>query len=230
MLGPPAVGKSTVVKAILAERQGIARFVVRHQLAEERANRTDLWEALRAAAEKGAWIPDSVVIEMLARKLRRYPSAELLLEGLPANGTQAAMVRDLLAATGPRTISVLYLDAPDEVCAARMRTRQVCPSCADGMAPACPDPASPDQCGSCGTPLMRRDDDTEASFAERLRLHRENIPGILAAFRPGEVIALDASQSPSSVAAMAAAALIRPSQSLRLPDLGQQPLRDRQSS
>lgn len=208
MLGPPASGKSTVVKAILAGNPNLRRFVVRRQLAEERRNGTDLWlAAARASAEKGAWIPDAVVVEMLARRLPDDESTGMLIEGLPANAEQAVRVRNLLETRGAALRRILYLDAPDGVCAARVRNRRVCASCDDGMAPARPDPAAPDRCASCAAPLTRRHDDDGARFLERLAVHRRNIGAVLAAYPPEEVVVVDAARSPAAVAAAATYAL-----------------------
>lgn len=207
MLGPPASGKSTLVKAILAHRPNLDRFIVRHQLHEERRGNTDLWQTAQVFAEKGVWIPDTVVVEMFARRLRHHESAGMLIEGLPANGAQAVMVRELLAARRVETKRILYLDAPDEVCATRVRSRRVCTSCEDGMAPAQPDPLSADRCDICKTILTRRDDDNEMAFTERLRIHRRNIEAILAAYRPEDVVLVDASQRPEAVTAAAMSAL-----------------------
>jgi adenylate kinase family enzyme len=206
LLGPPAAGKSTLVPQIIAGHPGIERFVVGHQLDEERRGDTDLWAVARPYAEKRAWIPDAVVVELFARRLRRLRAPGMLLEGLPANGEQAVMVRDLLdSRAGSRRI--LYVDAPDEVCTARVRHRRICRTCDDGSAPARPSADTPYRCETCGGPTDRRDDDTDAIFAERLRTHRRNAPDILRAYPPHELVVLDASGTPESVAAGARSAL-----------------------
>ncbi|MGP3928809.1 nucleoside monophosphate kinase [Nonomuraea sp. KM88] len=207
VLGPPASGKSTLVREILADHASFRRFVVRHQLAREKSNGTPLWESIRKSVEKGRWIPDSLVVELFARQLRAYPSARMVLQGLPANGAQAVMVRDLIHAHGVRTKLVLYLDASDDVCAMRMRHRVVCTTCDDGRAPAGAAPKAPDRCITCGGLLERRPDDNESVFAQRLRTHRRNIPAIFAAFRPEEITVLDAKATPEAVAASARVAL-----------------------
>jgi len=206
VMGPPASGKSTLVREILSDNPELDRFRVSHQIVEEKRNGTDLWQAVRASAEQRSWIPDAIVMEMFARRLRRRAAA-MLLEGLPANGTQAVRVRELLDAHGVPARLILYLDAPDQVCAARVAGRRVCHRCDDGMAPTWPDPAAPDRCGACGGLSARREDDTAAAFTERLRIHRRNTPAVLAAFRPDEIVVLDATRAPAAIAAAARAAL-----------------------
>ena len=206
VLGPPASGKSTLIRRILSDNPELDRFRVRHQLAEERRNGTDLWQAVRASAEQRSWIPDALVMEMFARRLR-CRSAPMLIEGLPANGTQAERLRELLDAHGVLTRLILYLDAPDQVCATRIAGRRVCHRCDDGMAPTWADPATPDRCGSCGGPSVRRADDAAPIFTERLHIHRRNAPAMLAAFRPDETVVLDATQAPTAIAVAARAAL-----------------------
>ncbi|TDD15101.1 nucleoside monophosphate kinase [Nonomuraea diastatica] len=207
VLGPPASGKSTLVREILAAHAAFRRFVVRHQLARERSNGTQLWESIKKSTEKGGWIPDALIIELFTRQLRAYPSARMVLQGLPANGAQAVMVRDLIEAHGVRTKLVLYLDASDSVCTMRMRHRMVCVTCDDGRAPASAAPGAPDRCVTCRGLLERRPDDNEPGFSQRLRTHRRNISGIFAAFQPEEITVLDATATPAAVAASARAAL-----------------------
>jgi adenylate kinase family enzyme len=207
VLGPPAAGKSTLVRRILLAHPHINRFRVRHRLAEEKRNNTDLWQAARLAADQGTWLPDAIVVELFARWLSQQGAGRILMEGLPANGIQAVRVTELLDARSAPDRRVLYLDAPDAVCVSRAGRRRVCHTCDDGMAPASPDPANAGRCGSCGGPCARREDDTGTVFAERLRIHRRNAPAILAAFQLAQVTVLDAASPPDVIAAAALAAL-----------------------
>jgi adenylate kinase family enzyme len=211
VLGPPAAGKSTLVREILAAHPKLERFVVRHRLAQERRDNTDLWRAVAAYAETGAWIPDALMVELFVRHLRGVP-AGMLLEGMPANGAQATAVREVLDPHGFTNRLVLYLDAPDDVCARRAAQRWVCTRCDDGMAPALV--VMTDRCRSCGELCSRRDDDDSTAFAERLRIHRANIPAVLAAFSR-DVVVIDARNTPEEIATAARAAL-----KLRSPTVG----------
>src|SRR5436305_1030964 len=124
--GPPAAGKSTLGRSLLAGNPRLYQFVVAHELDVEKHNDTALWRAMARFAERGAWIPDALVLELFAQRLCEHHTTGMLLHGLPANGTQAVMLRDLIETCTESAPVVLYLDAPDDVCLLRVHERRVC--------------------------------------------------------------------------------------------------------
>ena len=85
----------------------------------------------------------------------------------------------------------------------RMRRRQVCVACDGGISQAPVARDAPGRCARCGTPLGRRPDDEDVAFAERLRLHRLHIPGILDELGRERVTVIDGTASRSAIAATA---------------------------
>jgi|ERR1700733_13492304 adenylate kinase len=203
LLGPPGSGKSTLAETLLSEHSDLGHFAVRRQFVEEKRRQTDLWLAAADSQRKGQWLPDEVVIEAFARSLDAQLPAGMLIEGLPANGRQARLVLEAVAARNRCVDKVVYLDAPDEVCMERMRGRQVCVTCDGGISQAAIAPELPDRCARCGCPLGRRVDDEDIAFAERLRLHRLYIGGILEEFDPGRITVIDGLATRSEIATAA---------------------------
>lgn len=201
LLGPPGSGKSTLVERVLATYPDLGHFAVRRQFVVEKRNQSDLWLAAADSQEKGEWIPDEVVVEAFTRRLDAQARRGVLIEGLPANARQASLVLDAVADRGRDIDPVVYLDAPDEVCMRRMRGRQVCVTCDGGISQAAIAADAPDRCARCGTSLGRRRDDEEVAFAERLRLHRLHIGGILDRFGRERVTVVDGTAGRSEIAA-----------------------------
>jgi adenylate kinase family enzyme len=201
LLGPPGSGKSTLAETLLSEHRGLGHFAVRRQFVEEKRRRTDLWLAAADSQRKRQWLPDTVVIEAFARRLDAQLPGGMLIEGLPANGKQAHLVLETVAARNRCVDKVIYLDAPDVVCMGRMRGRQVCVACDGGISQAAVSVGAPDQCARCGSALSRRADDEDIAFAERLRLHRLYIDDILQAFAPGTVTVIDGTATRREIAA-----------------------------
>lgn len=191
LLGPPGSGKSTLAETVLNKFTELGHFAVRRQFAIEKRDKTDLWLAAADSQEKRQWIPDEVVIEAFSRRLDEQLPGGMLIEGLPANPRQARLVIETVTARSRRIDKVMYLDAPDEVCMHRMRGRQVCITCDSGISQAPIAADAPDQCARCGSLLGRRPDDEDVAFAERLRLHRLYIDGILQEFRQDQVVVLN---------------------------------------
>ncbi|MEO3802541.1 nucleoside monophosphate kinase [Nonomuraea sp. B1E8] len=200
LLGPPGSGKSTLVASILDATPGLGHFAVRRQFVEEKRKQTDLWLAAAESQEKGQWLPDEVVIEAFSRRLDAQLPGGMLIEGLPANAEQARLMIGVVAGRGRQVDRVLYLDAPDEVCMARMRKRSVCVTCDGGISQAAVSEADPGRCARCGSALGRRRDDEDEPFAERLRLHRHHIRGILDELRHDRVTVLDGTADRAEIA------------------------------
>jgi adenylate kinase family enzyme len=209
LLGPPGSGKSTVVKTVLDRYPALGHFAVRRQFVKEKQRRSDLWLAAAESQEQRRWIPDEIVIEAFRRRLDAQLPGGMLIEGLPANARQAHLLVGVVAARNREIDRVIYLDAPDAVCMERMRGRQVCLTCDGGISQAALSDDAPGRCARCGTGLSRRPDDEDVAFAERLRLHRLHIDGILHEFGRDQVTFVDGTASPAETVAAVLQCLAR---------------------
>jgi adenylate kinase family enzyme len=207
LLGPPGCGKSTLVEAIFSAYPSLGHFAVRRQFVVEKRNTSDLWLAAAESQEEGEWIPDPVVMEAFTRRFDAQGTGGMLVEGLPANARQASLLIEAVRARGQNIDVILYLDAPDKVCMQRMRGRQVCFTCDGGISHAEIAEKGAGKCGRCGAPLGRRKDDSDTPFAERLRLHRHHIGGILDELGRDRVVVIDATASREQIAQAALSSL-----------------------
>lgn len=180
--GPPASGKSTLSRAILAARPGWRRFAVREFFTAQTLAGTPLGRRSAEIAARQPFLPDDFVASALSSWMDEDPGATgFLLEGFPRNAEQTRLLDDLLAPRGLRIDAFLYLDVPDAVAHARRAARTMCPSC-HGPVYQPVDAGRDAPCEVCGRPLVRRPDDGDEAFDRRLRSHRSAVRPLLDEF------------------------------------------------
>lgn len=183
ILGPPAVGKSTLT-AHLATDQGAAVFRLREFASTFRGHHPHA-EQLLATTDPLGWFADTAVDIMLRAAfiggLFPIVAAQLVvLESLPGTPFQVNAIARLAADLGV-AYALLELTATDEHLCRRADVRRVCGSCEPGpepRRPAQPDQADPACCAACGTPLRRRSADHPAARAARTGRYQDRISSI----------------------------------------------------
>ncbi len=181
IVGPPAVGKSTVTGK-LTGRCGARVFRLR-EFAHDYRSRPGIDETLFATCDPLGWFGDTAVAALLEAAFLhgQFPvQGVVFLENFPGSLTQVRMVQSIARDLGIPLV-VIELTAPDSVLAARARARRVCPTCerqprGDPHRPALH--ARPDQCARCGGRLVSRRSDIAPLFAARLQRFRSRILAI----------------------------------------------------
>ncbi|MGH3710172.1 MAG: hypothetical protein ACRDQ9_16430 [Pseudonocardiaceae bacterium] len=178
VIGPPAVGKSTVSRA-LPDSLGAQVFRLR-EFAHKFHSHGTVNERLFDTRDSLGWFPEETVFVLLQAAFiqRQFPARGLVvLENFPGSLTQLLLLKataDQLRAP----LMLIELTAADIVVAARARTRRVCPGCepdprGDPHRPAQPATHDLTRCASCGGGLLPRQGDERERFAARLaRFHR----------------------------------------------------------
>jgi adenylate kinase len=183
VVGPPAVGKSTVTGA-LADRLGARVFRLR-DFAHKFRSRPAADQRLFNTCDSLGWLPEETVFLLLQAALLhgQFPARGLVaLENFPGSLTQFLLltaIADQLRAP----LTLIELTAADTVVAARARARRVCPTCepdprGDPHRPSLRTTRDPDRCDSCGGGLLPRRGDEPQRFAARLARFRRRIPAI----------------------------------------------------
>lgn len=205
VVGPPAVGKSTVTGA-LADRFDARVFRLR-EFAHQFCARPGVDQHLFDTDDPLGWLSEETVALLLRAAFLHGQSPGqpiVVLENFPGSITQFR----LLHATAGQLrapLAVVELTADDGLLGIRVRTRRVCPTCepdprGDPHRPACPVAEYPERCASCGGALALRRGDERQQFAARLARFRRRIPAIRQAVRalhlPYHVV--DATGDPTS--------------------------------
>ena len=166
--GPPCSGKTTVSKRI-AEANSFLHFSSGDIFREEVERGSELGVIAAPYIERGDFVPDRIVLDMILSRLGRADAlaAEgILLDGFPRTQMQATLLAESV------TIEcVIYIDVPDAVLIDRASHRRIDPVTGDvyNMLHA-PPPA-----GVVADRVVRRAFDDGDAFKLRLSTHRRQI-------------------------------------------------------
>ncbi len=199
-LGPPGSGKGTMAERV-SKRCSLAHISTGDMLRGEIKNGTELGALAKSYIDKGALVPDKVIIDMMVERFKQ-PDAEggVLLDGFPRTVTQAEELDKI--AQIDQCVN-LIVDA--EIIVDRVVSRRVCADCGtihsvkthEGNA-----------CTHCGGNLMTRPDDNEETVRERFRVYEEQTAPLIEYYsKKGIVTDVDATMPIEEEAAFICEAL-----------------------
>lgn len=173
LLGPPGAGKGTQATQ-LAERFGIPQISTGDILREHVQENTMLGVKARTFMDRGEYVPDEVVVEMVMDRLEE-PDAEkgFILDGFPRTVPQAIALESALAAADRPLSAVLKFAIADEMAVRRLTARWTCPNCKRTYNLEFKPPTQEGICDVCGHELERRADDDELTVRRRIEVYRE---------------------------------------------------------
>jgi adenylate kinase len=123
-LGPPGSGKGTQSK-LLCQRNGLVYIGTGDMLREAIQERTPLGERARPYVETGKLVPDDLVNDLIAERLRQSDRPRcFVIDGYPRTVPQAAALDRLLEQQGLGLTAVLVMRVPDEEIIRRLSGRQ----------------------------------------------------------------------------------------------------------
>jgi adenylate kinase len=178
-LGPPGAGKGTQARE-LAREWGVPHVATGDMLREAVAAGTTLGREAKAFMDKGALVPDDVIIGMIAERLRE-PDARrgFLLDGFPRTIAQAEGLERLLKDLGQPLERVIYFDVAEPELIRRLTGRRVCRSCGHSFHVVSNPPRREGVCDVCGGELYQRVDDSEATVRNRQNVYRKQTAPLL---------------------------------------------------
>ena len=181
LLGPQGSGKGTQAKRISAEYR-IPHIATGDMLRAAIAAETPLGQQVKPILERGALVPDDLMIELIRERLEEPDAAYgFVLDGFPRTTPQADALDAVLRELGRELTVVFALQVSDEICIERLLKR----SREEG-----------------------RPDDTPEAIRTRLELyHRETEPLIEHYRAQGSLVTIHADGTPNEVFAEIQAAL-----------------------
>ena len=172
--GKPGAGKGTH-SAVVSEKLGIPTIstgdLIREILRSSDAERHEIRDELKRYTSAGKLVPDSIVVNLLKNRISAPDcKSGFILDGFPRNVAQAKVLDDMHIAID----KVIEIDTSDDVIISRMSGRRSCADCGrvynlktemkpkvDGV------------CDACSGKLVQRDDDSEDTVRERLKVYEE---------------------------------------------------------
>jgi adenylate kinase len=176
-LGPPGAGKGTQARD-LARDWSVPHIATGDMLREVVAAGTTLGREAKTYMDRGALVPDDVIIGMIAERLRQ-PDARngFLLDGFPRTIAQAEGLERLLKDLGQPLERVIYFNVAETELVRRLTGRRVCRACGHSFHVVSNPPRREGVCDACGGELYQRVDDSESTVRNRLDVYaRQTAP------------------------------------------------------
>ena len=168
-LGAPGAGKGTQ-SDIVAEKYGIPTISTGVMIREAIKNNTEMGLAAKAYTEKGALVPDEVVIGIISERLEKADCQNgFILDGFPRTVPQA----EALDKMGVGINCVVSLEVADEKIVERMSGRRVCAKCGASYHILYNPSENGTNCDKCGEALSIRKDDAPEVVLDRLNVYHD---------------------------------------------------------
>jgi len=182
-LGPPGAGKGTQARA-LAQEWGVPQIATGEMLREAVAAGTPLGREAQRIMERGALVPDDVMIGLIAERLRQPDAARgFILDGFPRTIAQAEALDRLLEDLGAGLDAVVYFDVAEPELLRRLTGRRLCRQCQAAFHQVSAPPRRDGVCDRCGGDLHQRDDDREDTVRTRLEVYGRQTAPLLDYYR-----------------------------------------------
>ena len=173
LLGAPGAGKGTQAE-ILCKKLNIPTISTGNILRAAVANGTPVGLKAKEYMDKGALVPDDVIIGVIKERLAE-PDCQngFILDGVPRTIPQAQALED----GGVHIDCALSIEIADETIIERMSGRRTCPACGASFHVVSNPPRKQGVCDTCGGELtIRKDDAPETVKARLVTYHRETEP------------------------------------------------------
>jgi adenylate kinase len=183
LLGPPGAGKGTQAK-LLQDKFGVCQISTGDILRTAVAERTPLGKEASQYISRGALVPDSVIVDLVATRLQEKDCEKgFILDGFPRTIPQAESLDAILKQRGIGLNSVLSVQVPKDVIIERLAGRRTCRSCGALSHVTLSPSKKAGLCDRCGSELYQRDDDREETIAHRLKVYDDQTAPLLNYYR-----------------------------------------------
>jgi len=179
LIGPPGGGKGTQAK-FLIDHFSIPQISTGDMLRENVRSETSLGEEARKFMNKGKLVPDSVILDMMKKRLAKQDCNNgYILDGFPRTIPQAEGLDLLLTDLNQKLDHVVIMDVPDNLIITRLSNRRSCKECGQVYNLLFEPPKNAGKCNNCNEELYLREDDNPATIQQRLNVyHKQTEPVI----------------------------------------------------
>lgn len=173
LLGAPGAGKGTQGKN-LSERYKIPQISTGDILRANVRNKTQLGVKAKEYMDRGALVPDELVVSMVVDRLQAEDCAGgFILDGFPRNIAQAEALESTLKKMGKGIDHVIGINVDRKELIRRLSGRRVCRKCGASYHVIFSPPMNIGMCDKCGSEIYQRDDDKEDTIEARLKVYED---------------------------------------------------------
>ncbi|MDH5179753.1 MAG: adenylate kinase [Gammaproteobacteria bacterium] len=205
LLGAPGAGKGTVAK-MLTKLDGSVQISTGDILRGAVAAGTELGKQAQAYMNAGDLVPDELIMGIMAKRLQEDDCKNgFLLDGFPRTIPQAEQLKDMLAKLGIELDMAVNIDVPRDVILDRLTTRRTCSngSCQAIYNVKSNPPKQEGICDKCGSPVVQREDETEAAISHRLETYNAKTAPLIGFYeKEGMLMTVDATSSEAVIEAI----------------------------
>jgi adenylate kinase len=187
-MGPPGAGQGTHAQWI-AKDYGIPHISTGDMFREAMSSGSELGQKIKAVVDRGDLVSDELTCALVKERLAK-PDCEkgYLLDGFPRTIPQAE-AWDKIAKEISREVNlVINISCPDDELIRRISTRRVCPKCGASYNIVSMKPKKEGICDVCGSALIQRKDDNEASLKVRLANYYKSTAPLLDYYKGSGVL------------------------------------------
>jgi adenylate kinase len=171
LLGPPGAGKGTQAKMMI-EKYRIPQISTGDMLRAALKERTPLGLKAKEYMDKGALVPDEVVIGLIQERLKEPDCGHgYILDGFPRTVAQAEALDKVLAGLGSKIDHVISIEVDKNDLLKRLTGRRTCRQCGAMYHVIFTPSINKDLCDKCQGELYQRDDDNEDTVRNRLEVY-----------------------------------------------------------
>jgi adenylate kinase len=183
LLGPPGAGKGTQAKLLQETLQG-CQISTGDILRKAVAEKTPLGKEAASYVERGALVPDEVILNLVAQRITEDDCANgFLLDGFPRTVAQADGLQRILKSLGQKLDSVLSVQVPPQAIVERLSGRRTCKDCGAMYHVAFSPPKQAAVCDRCDGALYQRSDDVPETIETRLQVYENQTAPLINYYR-----------------------------------------------
>ncbi len=169
-MGLPGAGKGAVARK-LRETFSFDILATGELIRREIFSESALGQKIKAQFERGEFIDDDIVIEMVKNHIASKKN--IVIVGFPRNLNQAESLDQILQDHGRTIDSVLYFDSDAEEDVKRLAARRTCPTCHAVFNTIIYPPKVEGICDRCESKLIWREDDHPQNVLRKIDIYRQ---------------------------------------------------------
>lgn len=190
MLGAPGTGKGTVGN-LLAEKLGIPHISSGEIFRSYIKSDDEIGKQVKNYISEGKLVPDELTIRILEKRLQEPDTKNgCILDGYPRTVTQAESLETLLKKENRAVKVAINLSLSDDEIVDRITKRRTCPNsdCREIYNLDFRKPKIENICDKCGTGLIIREDDNEATVRKRLENYHKISENLITFYQHKDIL------------------------------------------